>query len=351
MSGYALWNQYTNYVTNDIVVYDAILYVALANVVGLPAPPTNAAWAVVGGGGGGSITSITSNPGSGITIGTAGTTRIVSTNLSSPDGRLTLAAGTGTELVLTNNCPASVSAGTGLNSSGSNLSGITLSLPNVGTAGTYAYPTSVITDAQGRVSSITAGSAPVASLNSQTGSVSLTSTGGSIVITNPVAGQINVEGASLSGYVPYTGATTTLNLGTQDVICEDLTGSGALRFKTINYGSDTVTGNFANRLYSSYTTPSGNNNVDVWTFDAFVYKSSTYILTTNTGEGNSGMLLLGITQSGAILNVVILAGTISGGSVSVSNNNTGSVSINYSYSGHASSGTGFSILEQIVVTP
>ncbi len=55
-----------------------------------------------------------------------------------------------------------VSAGTGLAGGGSvALGGSTsLSLPNVGTAGTYAYPSSLTTDDQGRVSSVTAGSAP-----------------------------------------------------------------------------------------------------------------------------------------------------------------------------------------------
>lgn len=40
----------------------------------------------------------------------------------------------------------------------------TASLPNVGTAGTYANPTQIVTDAQGRVTSVTAGTAPVGSI-------------------------------------------------------------------------------------------------------------------------------------------------------------------------------------------
>ena len=60
------------------------------------------------------------------------------------------------------NSSLTVSAGTGLAGGGSvALGGSTsLSLPSIGSAGTYAYPSSMTTDAQGRVSSVTAGSAP-----------------------------------------------------------------------------------------------------------------------------------------------------------------------------------------------
>lgn len=60
------------------------------------------------------------------------------------------------------NSSLTVSAGTGLSGGGAvSLGGSTsLSLPSIGSAGTYAYPSSMTTDAQGRVSSVTAGSAP-----------------------------------------------------------------------------------------------------------------------------------------------------------------------------------------------
>lgn len=60
------------------------------------------------------------------------------------------------------NSSLTVTASTGLSGGGSVALGssVSLSLPSVGSAGTYAYPSSMTTDAQGRVSSITAGSAP-----------------------------------------------------------------------------------------------------------------------------------------------------------------------------------------------
>ncbi len=62
------------------------------------------------------------------------------------------------------NSSVTVTASTGLSGGGAvALGGSTsISMPNVGTANTYAYPSSLTTDAQGRLSSVTAGSAPAA---------------------------------------------------------------------------------------------------------------------------------------------------------------------------------------------
>lgn len=69
-------------------------------------------------------------------------------------------------------------AGTITSSGGSNP---VLTLATAGTAGTYAYPTSVTTDAYGRVTSITAGSAPSGYTAPILGSTTLTS--GATVLT------------------------------------------------------------------------------------------------------------------------------------------------------------------------
>lgn len=159
MSGYANWNPATTYSTNDIVDYDAKIWVSLQNANLNKQPDISPTfWSQIGGGG--VISSIVA--GNGIAVSGSGSSRIVATNLASADSRLTLTAGTGTQIVLTNTCPASVAAGNGLALTGTNPTGITLSMPNVGTPNTYAYPTSITTDTQGRVSAITAGSAPVA---------------------------------------------------------------------------------------------------------------------------------------------------------------------------------------------
>lgn len=177
MSGYANWNPATTYSTNDIVDYDAKIWVSLTNANLNNIPSTSPTfWSQIGGGG--VISSIVA--GNGITVSGSGSSRIVATNLASADARLTLTAGTGTQIVLTNTCPAAVAAGTGLALAGTNPTGLTLSMPNVGTAATSAYPSSITTDAQGRVSAVVAGSAPVASVSAGT-NITITGTA-----TNPI---------------------------------------------------------------------------------------------------------------------------------------------------------------------
>lgn len=159
MSGYANWNPSTTYSVNDIVDYEARIWVSLQNANFNKQPDTNPSWwSQIGGGG--VISTIVA--GNGITVSGAGSSRLVSTNLAAADARLTITSGVGTQLVLTNTSPAAVAAGSGLSVSGTNPTGLTLSMPNVGTSGTYAYPSSVSTDAQGRITAITAGSAPSA---------------------------------------------------------------------------------------------------------------------------------------------------------------------------------------------
>lgn len=53
---------------------------------------------------------------------------------------------------------------------------------------------------------------PVLSLNAQTGATTLTSTGGSVAITNPVAGQINLEISSTSAVTSVNGATGAVTI-------------------------------------------------------------------------------------------------------------------------------------------
>lgn len=75
-----------------------------------------------------------------------------------------------------------------------------ISLPGVGSAGTYAYPSSVTTDAKGRVSAITAGSAPVSGV-STTGPIGNSGTSLAPNITwNPTAAFSN-NGQQVTNFV------------------------------------------------------------------------------------------------------------------------------------------------------
>jgi len=222
MSGYANWNPATTYQTNDIVDYDAKIWVSLqgANLNRQPdISPTF--WSQIGGGG--EISSITA--GAGISVSGSGSGRLISTNLEGADGRLTITSGVGTKLIFNNTCPASVAVGNGLAIAGSASAGLTLSMPNVGTAGTFAYPSSVVADAQGRLSSITAGTAPVASVSAGTGiTIGGTATAPSVAITNvgtagtyayPTSVQTNAQGqvsAITAGSAPVASVSAGSNI-------------------------------------------------------------------------------------------------------------------------------------------
>jgi hypothetical protein len=72
----------------------------------------------------------------------------------------TVASDSGTSQSITDGNTLTISGGTGLSGVASATDTITINHDNNGTAGTYAYPASITTNAQGHVTSVTAGSAP-----------------------------------------------------------------------------------------------------------------------------------------------------------------------------------------------
>jgi hypothetical protein len=124
MSGYAQWNAFTTYVINDVVFWEGVIFVCIQAPNLNHEPNLSPSW-WAGGSGGGVNTVVGS---SGITT-TGSTAVVVSANLGSGLGGINYTTGTGTQL-LTN-------------------------LPTVGTGGTYSWPSSITTDAYGRISLIT----------------------------------------------------------------------------------------------------------------------------------------------------------------------------------------------------
>ncbi len=106
-------------------------------------------------------------------------------------------------------------------------------LPNIGTAGTFAYPASITTDAKGRVSAITAGSAPtvptlaqvlIAGNNSGAKDIIMdagqkieveTITNTQNITGNPITGGINVKTLSNNNRLELSDITRTANLTAQ----------------------------------------------------------------------------------------------------------------------------------------
>lgn len=200
---YAEWNPNTYYLTGDIVQYLAGIYEALSNNVNQVPPTFPAIWTQIGGAGG--VNAITA--GAGVSVNPVPPVNpTVSLNLTSADARLTITNGVGTQRILNNNCPISVGAGPSLTASGTNATGITIDMPNVGAAATTTFPTSITTDAKGRVSAVVAGPQPVASVASGGSGISITGTAVNPLVNN--TGLLGLTAANAGANITITGTPT-----------------------------------------------------------------------------------------------------------------------------------------------
>ena len=153
-----------------------------------------------------------------------------------------------------------------------------IDLATAGTAGTYASPSSVTTDAYGRVTAITAGSAPTASGWSNGGTVVYLTTSTddvSIGSNTPVTNRklsITNEGTNL-------GISVVTLASTDNVVETFVSGEANLRFSVIGTGS---------HLWGA-----GGASAQ----DVRLYRSATSTLTVDNGAGGSaGLSILGTTS-------------------------------------------------------
>jgi len=153
-----------------------------------------------------------------------------------------------------------------------------IDLATAGTAGTYASPSSVTTDAYGRVTAITAGSAPTASgwtdggtvvyLTTSTDNVSI---GSNTPVTNRKLSVTN-EGTNL-------GISVVTAASTDNFVETFVSGEANLRFSVIGTGS---------HLWGA-----GGASAQ----DVRLYRSATSTLTVDNGAGGSaGLSILGTTS-------------------------------------------------------
>ena len=150
----------------------------------------------------------------------------------------------------------SITAGTGLLGGTITTSG-TISMPNVGTPNTYAYPSSITTDAQGRVTNIINGTTPISSISAGTGmsfatinsanpsgSISLSNiTGVSGSYTNP---SLTVDGQGrittiMNGAMGGSGTVTSITAGTglTATPTNPITTSGTINLSNSGPGANT----------------------------------------------------------------------------------------------------------------
>jgi hypothetical protein len=151
------------------------------------------------------------------TVGTAATTAYPSAITTDAYGRITsataglspltsLSAGSGISVAgnqITNTGIVALTQGNGVTISGTNANK-TIALPTVGTANTYAYPQSLTTDAYGRLTSVTAGSAP-------TGIVAVNGTGNRITAST-VSGTTTLDLGSIRTAATLRPASITVDV-------------------------------------------------------------------------------------------------------------------------------------------
>lgn len=137
MPQYAEWNNTTYYIVNDVVDYQGSIYTCIANNVNQIPSLFPGSWTLTGGG----AVVLGLVAGAGISVNAVPPTNpTISTNLTTPvgDGRLTITPGIGTQLVLTNTCPASIAPGAGISITGTNPTGLTINNTGIQTLGVGA---------------------------------------------------------------------------------------------------------------------------------------------------------------------------------------------------------------------
>lgn len=127
-----------------------------------------------------------------------------------------LASDGGTTQTISNNDTVTISGGTALTGVASATDTVTINHDNFGTAGTYAYPTSVTTNAQGHITAISAGSAP--------GTMSAFKVAGDSGSSQSIGNNdtLTITGAQGIGTVASATDTLTINLELCDLKAVDI---------------------------------------------------------------------------------------------------------------------------------
>ena len=139
-----------------------------------------------------------------ITVDAQGRITAATNGASGTMSSFTVASDSGTSQSITNGNTLTISGGTGLSGVASATDTITINHDNNGTAGTFAYPSSITTNAQGHVTAVVAGVAP--------GTMSSWTLAGDSGTSQTIADGNTVDIAGGEGIVTLAGATDTLTV-------------------------------------------------------------------------------------------------------------------------------------------
>ena len=139
-----------------------------------------------------------------ITVDAQGRITAATNGASGTMSSFTVASDSGTSQSITNGNTLTISGGTGLSGVASATDTITINHDNNGTAGTFAYPSSITTNAQGHVTAVVAGVAP--------GTMSSWTLAGDSGTSQTIANGNTVDIAGGEGIVTVASATDTLTV-------------------------------------------------------------------------------------------------------------------------------------------
>ncbi len=166
-----------------------------------------------------------------ITVDAQGRITSATNGASGTMSSFTVASDSGAAQTITNGNTLTISGGTGLSGVASATDTITINHDANGTAGTYAYPSSITTNAQGHVTGITAGTAP--------GTMSSWTLAGDSGTSQTISNGNTVDIAGGEGIVTAASATDTLT------VTLDLT-ELSVSSQAIKPGGDYIVGLFDN---------------------------------------------------------------------------------------------------------
>jgi len=208
-----------------------------------------------------------------------------------------VAGNSGTAFAITEANTLSILGGTAITTAVSSVDTVTINHSNYGTAGTYAYPTSVTTNAQGHITAITAGSAPMSSFSvgADTGTVQTIVNGETLYINgnNGIATVATSDTITASltntGVSPGTYTNPTLDINAQGRITGATNGVPVVTGPNVLVGLINQSGTFPPQFiiiqndFTGVTFSTTYDNVGLYSLVASApiftnFKTATYII-------------------------------------------------------------------------